>query len=355
MSRFFSQDYATLTPYVPGEQPKGQQKFVKLNSNESPYPPSPLVIQRATEAAGTLNYYNDAASRELRQTLADFLGVQPENVLPTNGSDEILYFAFLAFCDAGHPMAFPDISYSFYPVFAKTTKIPTHIIPLKDDFSIDYRDYCGLNENIVIANPNAPTCQTLSLTEIEEIVRTNPDNVVIIDEAYVDFGGESAVPLTKKYDNLLVTQTFSKSRSLAGGRLGIGIGSAELIADLNTLRNSFNPFNVNSVTQAAGIAAIESNDYYMENCRRIMEAREWTYGELLKLGYAGQPSKTNFLFVKKPGFSGEELARLFREGGVLVRYLGGERTADYIRVSIGTREEMQTFINVAAGIAARKG
>lgn len=345
---FLSRNFTSLTPYVPGEQPKSTKKIIKLNTNESPYPPVDEVSKSVAEKALYLNLYSDPECTLLRNELAKALGVSPGNVLPVNGSDEILYFAFMAFCDDDHPIAFPDISYGFYPIFAKVNRIPAHIIPLKNDFSINYKDYCGLNENIVIANPNAPTGLMLTLDEIEEIVKTNPNNVVIIDEAYVDFGGTSAVPLTKKYKNLLVTQTFSKSRSMAGARLGMGIGSEELICDLNTIRNSFNPYNVNAMTQAAGIITLNNGDYYTENCKKIIEAREYTYSELLKLGYKVLPSFANFLFVGKENINGETFYRYMKEHDIIVRYLPGPRTSDYVRVSIGTLEEMQTFIQCAA-------
>ena len=354
MGRFLSQNFAALSPYIPGEQPKGEQRFIKLNTNESPFAPSDAVVEAARTEAGKLNLYSDPDCTLLKKEIAAVYGVQPENVLPVNGSDEILYFAFMALCDDKHPMAFPDISYGFYPIYAKVNRIPAHVIPLKDDFSIDYRDYCGLNENIVIANPNAPTGLSLSLSEIEEILKTNPNNVVIIDEAYVDFGGESCVPLIQKYDNLLVTQTFSKSRSLAGSRLGMGIGSAELIADLNTIKNSVNPYNVNRMTQAAGIAALQTNDYYMKNCQVIMENREYTYQALGELGFFVLPSKSNFLFAKKDGFTGEELTRRLKEKNILVRYLPTPRTLDFVRISIGSREDMEVFVKAMADIVNAK-
>ncbi len=355
MSRFLSENFASLIPYVPGEQPKGQKRLIKLNTNESPYVPSELVVQRVAQAAQHLNLYCDPECTALRQEIAKLLEVQPENTLPTNGSDEILYFAFMAFCDDQHPIAFPDISYGFYSVFAKINRLPTHVIPLKDDFSIDPLDYCGLNENIVIANPNAPTGRILSMEQIEKIVQTNPQNVVIIDEAYIDFGGKSCVPLIKKYDNLLVTQTFSKSRSLAGARLGMGIADSALIQDLNTIKNSINPYNVNGMTQAAGIAALQTNDYYRDKCQTIIETREWTYAQLQKRGFSIIPSKANFLFVKKEGIKGKELYQALRQKGILTRYFPEDRTADYVRVSIGSPEDMKVFIETAEEILNEKG
>ena len=240
MSRFFSSKYKTLVPYTPGEQPK-DVKYIKLNTNESPYPPSKRVIDAVLGEAERSQLYSDPECTALHQAIADLYGVQREEVLATNGSDEILNFAFMAFCDKDNSIVFPDITYGFYPVFAEINGIPYERIPLKEDFSIDYKDYLNLNKLIVIANPNAPTGIALPLWQIEEIVKNN-DSVVVIDEAYVDFGGESAIALIKKYKNLLVTQTFSKSRSMAGARLGFGIADKEIIKDLNTIRYSTNHY-----------------------------------------------------------------------------------------------------------------
>ena len=251
MSKFFTSRLSKLTPYTPGEQPK-DQKYIKLNTNESPYPPSERVLSAARASAESLQLYCDPECKKLTEKAAEVFGVNPDRVIMTNGSDEVLNFAFMAFSDEARPIAFADVTYGFYPVFAELSNIPYRTIPLADDFSINVEDYVGIGENIVIANPNAPTGLALSLSDVERIVASNPDNVVIIDEAYVDFGGESAIPLTKKYDNLLVTGTFSKSRSMAGARLGFGIGCPELIRDLQTIKYSTTPYNVNSLTQAAG-------------------------------------------------------------------------------------------------------
>lgn len=354
MSRFLSQKHAALTPYVPGEQPQDMQ-YIKLNTNESPFPPAPAVLAAAEREAGKLNLYCDTDCTELRATAAKVFGLKPENILPVNGSDEILYFAFMAFCDENHPIAFPDISYGFYPIYADIHHIPAHIIPVKEDFTIDHRDYCGLNETIIIANPNAPTTLTLTTTQIEEILQTNPNNVVIIDEAYVDFGGESCVPLIEKYENLLVTQTCSKSRSLAGARLGFGLGSETLIADLNTIRNSTNPYNVNRMTQAAGVAALEENDYYMANCRIIMENRDYTATALRELGFEVPVSRTNFVFAQSPDISGRELYLALKEKGILVRHFGKARIENYTRITIGTREQMDAFLCAVRDILKERG
>ena len=349
MSRYFSTKYQKLTPYTPGEQPKGQT-FIKLNTNESPFPPSERAVKGAEEAAKRLQLYSDPECRALTEKVAKLLNVEYENVLMTNGSDEILNFAFMAYCDAEHPAAFADITYGFYPVFAELNGVPYQTIPLKEDFSIDIRDYFGLGKTIFIANPNAPTGLALSRDEIEQIIKSNPDTVVVIDEAYVDFGAESCVPLIKKYDNLLVTQTFSKSRSMAGARLGFGVASRALIADLNTVKFSTNPYNVNSMTMAAGLGMLADEEQTVKNCRTIMENRAFASEELKKLGCVLTESKTNFIFAKHPVMSGEKLYQKLRERGILVRHFGAERIAEYNRITVGTREQMQALIDACRAI-----
>ena len=343
MSRFFSSKYDALEAYTPGEQPRDLQ-YVKLNTNESPFPPSPGVIAAAARAAETLRLYSDPESAALTAAVAERYGVSPSQVLMTNGSDEILNFAFMAFGDARHDFAFPDITYGFYPVFAAVNAVPFREIPLRDDFTIDVRDYCAVGQNIVIANPNAPTGLLLSVAEIEEIVRTNPEHVVVIDEAYIDFGGESCVPLIAKYDNLLVTQTFSKSRSLAGARLGFGVGSPALIQDLNTIKYSTNPYNVNRMTAAAGAAAIADDAYYRANARIIMENRAFTQTELQKRGFAVLDSAANFLFAKAPFADGETLYRRLKERGILIRHWNKPRIGDWCRITVGTRAQMEALL-----------
>jgi histidinol-phosphate aminotransferase len=354
MSRFLSAKYATLTPYVPGEQPR-DMKYVKLNTNESPFPPSVRVVAAAEREANRLNLYSDPECTELKIAAAKLYGVEPKNVLPVNGSDEILYFAFLAYGDDQNLFAFADISYGFYPVYARFCGVPSREIPLKDDFSLDYRNYLGMREHVLIANPNAPTGTCLPLWQIEEIVKSNPDRVVIIDEAYIDFGGESCVPLIHKYDNLLVIQTFSKSRSLAGARLGFGIGSEELMRDLNTVKYSINPYNVNRMTQAAGVAAIEDDDYYRANAETIMATRAEATEQLQSLGFTVLPSCANFVFAKSGSLSGETLYKELKARGVLVRHFTKERIKDYCRITIGTREQMQVLMTNIQAILTEKG
>lgn len=343
MSAFFSSKYAALTPYVPGEQPQGR-KYIKLNTNESPFPPSPLAQKLAREEAGNLELYSDPECRNLVSAACETIGVNKDEILFTNGSDEILNFAFMAFCDKDHPAVFPNISYGFYKVFAELNGVPYRQIPLRDGFTIDPDDYIGVNGTVFIANPNAPTGIALSKSEIERIIAGNPDNVVVIDEAYVDFGGESVIDLIRKYDNLLVTQTFSKSRSLAGARLGFGAACPSLIADLNTVKYSTNPYNVNRMTMAAGVGALTDKAYFEKNCRLIKSVREKTAEELRTLGFTMTKSSTNFLFVRHPGIGGKEFYLKLKEKGILVRHFDAEPIRDYNRVTVGSEEQMKEFV-----------
>ena len=343
MSKFFSEKYSALTPYTPGEQPK-DMRYNKLNTNESPFPPSPKAQAMAQAAAKDLQLYSDPECKALVQKAAEVYGIETDEIIFTNGSDDILNFAIMAFCDKDHPVSFPDITYGFYPVFAKLNGVPFTQIPLKEDFTICVEDYIGLNQMIMIANPNAPTGIALSLEQVERIVRGNPDNVVLIDEAYVDFGAESAVKLIHKYDNLLVTQTFSKSRSMAGARLGFAVGNKELIRDLNTVRYSTNPYNINRMTMAAGIGALEDDKYFADNCRAIMENRDWTTQQLRDLGFAVVDSKANFVFAKHPKVAGKTMYQRLKEKGVLVRHFDSQRLTDYNRVTIGSMEQMQGLV-----------
>lgn len=344
MSRFFSEKLKRLEPYVPGEQPQ-DMKYVKLNTNESPYPPSPEVISCITEdRLARLRLYPDPESAELKRAIGDHLGLKAENVYVANGSDDILNFAFMTFSGPGGRVYFPDITYGFYPVFASLHGLQAVEVPLKDDFTVNPGDYFNADGMVVIANPNAPTGRALQLDDIEEILRHNRDNVVLIDEAYVDFGAKSAVSLIPKYDNLLVCQTYSKSRSMAGARLGFALGDRALIGDLETVKFSTNPYNINSLTQAAGVAAINSSPYYDEKCRAIMKTRERTARELQERGFTVLPSLANFIFVKSDRVSGEALYAGLKARGVLIRHFGRERIKDYNRVTIGTDEEMEIFL-----------
>ena len=349
MSRFFSTDYRALTPYTPGEQPR-IQNLIKLNTNESPFPPSPKAKEYAKAAAENLQLYSDPTAKRLHEVLAAHLGVKPDEVLATNGSDEILNFAFMAFCDKEHPAAFADLTYGFYPVFADLNGIPYTEIPLSEDFTIRKSDYLGINKTIFIANPNAPTGILLPKRDVEEIIASNPDSVVVVDEAYVDFGGESCVDLIHKYDNLLVTQTFSKSRSMAGARLGFGVGCKSLIADLNTIKYSTNPYNVNAMTMAAGIGALEDEEYTRANCQTIIENRTWAADEMRKLGFFVTDSKTNFLFAKHETVSGETVYSELRARGILVRHFTLERIRDFNRITVGSRAQMEALVGALAEI-----
>ncbi len=343
MSRFLSGRHKSLVPYTPGEQPTVRQ-YVKLNTNESPFPPSEKAVLFAAEAARKLELYPDPTCGALHAAFAAHCGVEPDEVLMTNGSDEILYFAFLAFCDDRHPAAFADITYGFYSVFADLLHVPYTLIPLHEDFSIDPEDYVGLGKTIFLANPNAPTGLALSLDAVERIVRGNPNNVVVVDEAYVDFGAESAVGLIRKYDNLLVTQTFSKSRSMAGARLGCGIGCSALIADLNTIKYSINPYNINRMTMAAGLGVLADEEYTRQNCRAVAETRTMTTEALRQLGFSVLDSKANFVFAAADWIGGNELYLKLKDRGVLVRHFETPRLKNYNRITIGSREQMRALL-----------
>ncbi len=344
MSRFFSSRYDALSPYTPGEQPQ-DRRYIKLNTNESPYPPSELAVRMAQEEAERMQLYSDPDCRSLTAEAAKILGFSDRELIFTNGSDDILNFAFMAFCDETHGAAFPDITYGFYPVFAALNRVPYREIPLREDFTIDPEPYFEAPENLFIANPNAPTGIALPLPLIEEIVKSNPDRIVVVDEAYVDFGGESAAPLVKKYDNLLVTRTFSKSRNLAGARLGIGIACPSLIRDLQTIRFSTNPYNINRMTMAAGVGALRDTAYFKECVHRITNTREQTVRELTALGFTVLSSRTNFVFAKHPGIGGEELYLRLKDLGILVRHFTIPRIRDFNRITIGSPEEMQALVH----------
>lgn len=345
MSRFISSKFGLLTPYTPGEQPQ-ERKYIKLNTNESPFPPSPIAQRLARQSAGDLQLYSDPECKALVSIASQKLGVEKDEILFTNGSDEILNFAFSAFCDKDNPAAFANITYGFYKVFAQYNGVPYTEIPLKEDFTLDVNDYLGINKTIFIANPNAPTGISLTKSEIEKIVVSNPDNVVVVDEAYIDFGGESCIDLIHKYDNLLVCQTFSKSRSLAGGRLGFGVGCKDIIKDLNTIKYSTNPYNVNRMTMNAGIGALSDEKYFKSNCEKIIKTRVWTQNQLKSLGFSMTNSKANFIFAKHEKVGGKELYLALKEKGVLIRHFETELLKDYNRITIGSDEQMKEFIGI---------
>ena len=351
MSRFLNKQYASLEAYTPGEQPRDQQ-YIKLNTNESPYPPAPSVLAAVDEEqVALLRLYSDPTAKGLKEKLAKLYSVRPENVFVSNGSDEILNFAFMAFGGSG--AVFPDISYGFYQVYGDLYGISYEKIPLKEDFSIDYRDYCGVNKMVVIANPNAPTGMSLPVWQIEEIVKSNPENLVLIDEAYVDFGAESCLPLIQKYDNLLLTRTFSKSRCLAGGRLGYAFADAAIIGDLEKIKYSTNPYNVDRLTLRLGEATVEAEPYYREKCAEIIKTRTWTEEQLKALGFEVLPSKANFLFAKTDKMDGGILYQKLKEKGILVRHFTNPRICQYNRITIGTLEQMERFVEVVEEILAK--
>jgi len=349
MSKYFSEKRKGLVAYVPGEQPQ-DKGYVKLNTNESPFPPSPFAVRMARQEAAGLNLYSDPECRTLTKVAASYFGVKEEEVIFTNGSDEVLDFAFLAFCDENTPAVFPDVTYGFYPVFAKLHGVPYREIPLTESFRVDPEAYRAAKGTIFIANPNAPTGVALTLKEVEEIVKSNREKVVVIDEAYVDFGGESALPLIKRYDNLLVTRTFSKSRSLAGGRLGMGFACESLIADLKRVKNSVNPYNVNKMTMAAGVGALLDEEYFVDCVRKICENREELAAALKKMSFEVLSSSSNFLFVKSEKMGGEALYRKLKERGILVRYFDKDRLRDYLRISIGTKEDSAALLQAIGAI-----
>ena len=346
MSRYLKDRYAALEAYTPGEQPRDMD-YIKLNTNESPYPPAPSVVAAMNgEQVELLRLYSDPTAKGLKEKLAALYGVGSENIFLSNGSDDILNFAFMAYGQKG--AIFPDITYGFYPVFAQLHGVEYDEIPLNDRFEINKEDYLNKNKLIVIANPNAPTGISMGLDAIEQIVQTNGESVVVVDEAYVDFGGESAYKLTARYENLLVVRTFSKSRCLAGGRLGYAIASAALIEDLEKIKYSTNPYNINRLTMLLGERTVEAESYYQEKCRAIMETRAMTAQGLEALGFTVLPSDTNFLFARHDRLSGEEIYLQLKARGVLVRHFTKERIKDYNRITIGTPEQMQKMLEILA-------
>lgn len=343
MSRFFSDKLSALEPYTPGEQPR-DMVYIKLNTNESPYSPSPSAIAVIESGeANLLNLYSDPTSRVLHQAIADYYGISPDRVIASNGSDEVLAFAFNAFA-SGKSLAFPDVTYGFYPVFANLFGIPYTTVALDDTFTIRVEDYADIDSTVVIANPNAQTGTYLPLTKIEELVSQNRDRIVIVDEAYIDFGGQSAVALTDRYDNLLVVQTFSKSRNLAGARVGFAVGSADLIADLNRVKYSFNPYNVNRLSMVAAAEAMKDRQYFTECTQKVIEARAYTADALKKLGFTYPASMSNFILARCDRISGKDLYQKLKSKGILVRHLSDERITDYIRITIGSKEQMEICI-----------
>ena len=349
MSKFLSKEASRLAPYTPGEQPQDQQ-YVKLNTNESPFPPSPKVLKALSRAEILkLNLYSDPTCGQLAEAIAKRYELQPENVITGNGSDEILAFAFRAFCGEGKGLAYADITYGFYKSQVALFGLDAKVVPLREDFTLNVDDYMDFPGTIVIANPNAPTGIPVPRTDIQRLLEADPDRVVIVDEAYVDFGAESCVPMIYRYDNLLVVQTMSKSRSLAGGRVGFALGSPELIAALNRVKYSFNPYNVNRLSIIAGAAAVEDEDYFQSCCASIRQNRAWTTDKLASLGFTVLPSQANFIFAKSDKLSGENLYQGLKKHGVLVRWWADSgRIQDYVRITIGSMEQMERLANEIA-------
>ena len=348
MSKFLSKEAGRLAPYTPGEQPQDQQ-YIKLNTNESPFPPSPRVIKAISRAELLkLNLYSDPTCARLVEAIAKRYELQPENVLTGNGSDEILAFAFRAFCGEGKPLAYADITYGFYKSQVALFGLDAKVIPLREDFTLNVDDYMDFPGTIVIANPNAPTGMTVPREDIQRLLEADPDRVVIVDEAYVDFGAESCVPMIYRYDNLLVVQTMSKSRSLAGGRVGYALGSPALISALNRVKYSFNPYNVNRLSIVAGAAAVEDEPYFQTCTAAVQNNRAWTVRELEELGFTVLPSSANFIFAKSDKLPGGELYRKLKENGILVRWFDADRIRDYVRITIGSLEQMTALVDEIA-------
>lgn len=348
MSSFLNARLASLEAYVPGEQPAGRE-YIKLNANESPYPPSPGVERAVRESAGRMNFYPDAACRSLRAALAARYGLRPENVMVTDGSDDILNFCFMGFCE--HGVAYPAVSYGFYEVFAALHGVESSEIPMGPGLTVEPENWERLGKTVVLANPNAQTGIALPLAGVERIVASNAGNLVVLDEAYVDFGAESAAALLGRYENLLVVRTFSKSRSLAGARLGFALGSAGIIADLERLKYSTNPYSVGLLALAAGEAALAEDGYYMEKCRLTAAERERLSSALGALGFSSTPSAANFLLTRPPeGMGAEELFLALRSRGVLVRYFGGGALSEYLRITVGSPEQNDVLLGEVESI-----
>ena len=331
-----------VEPYTPGEQPK-EEGVIKLNTNENPYPPSDK-IKEAMSGIKNLRKYPDPAATKLVEAIASYHGFNKEEVFVGVGSDDVLAVAFMTFFNGKKPIFFPDITYSFYPVWAELFGIPYEKKAVNDAFEIQKEDYYAENGGVVFPNPNAPTGAFLSLEVVEDIIQHNQDVVVIVDEAYIDFGGDTAKELIRKYDNVLVVQTYSKSRSLAGLRIGYAIGNNELIKAMNDVKYSFNSYTMDRTALAAGVAAVKDQEYFCETCHKIIETREWTKKELSKLGFSFEDSKANFIFATHETCPAEDLFKALRERHIYVRYFPGGRTGNHLRITVGTREEMETFI-----------
>ncbi len=352
MSRYWSKVVQQLSPYVPGEQPK-LDNLVKLNTNENPYGPSPKVIEAIqTELGDNLRLYPDPASEQLRQTVADYYGIQAEQIFVGNGSDEVLAHLFNALLKHEQSILFPDISYSFYPVYCGLYGIDYKCVPLADDFSLKVKDYLQPNGGIIFPNPNAPTGQLVSLVDIEWLLENNTDSVVVIDEAYIDFGGESAVKLIDRFPNLLVTQTLSKSRSLAGLRVGLAFGHVDLIEALIRVKDSFNSYPMDSLASVGAVAAFEDKKYFESICNKVIESRQKLADELTQLGFEMSPSSANFVFARHAQRDAGELAAALRGHGVIVRHFKQDRIEQYLRITVGTDQQNKVLLEALKSILA---
>ena len=348
--QFWSRRIAEIVPYVPGEQPR-DRKYVKLNTNENPYPPSPKVAEAvAAVAQSDLRLYPDPECAALKSALAEFYGLSPSQVFVGNGSDEVLAFSFLAFMDDSTPAVFPDITYSFYPVYGRFFENRCRIVPVREDFTVPLEELMRDDGTVVLTNPNAPTGIGIGLKDIRRLLEANRNHVVILDEAYIDFGGQSAVPLIQEYDNLLVIQTFSKSRSLAGMRAGYAMGNENLIAALTAVKDSMNSYTLDRMALAAAQAAVEDRAYFYDTCSAIAKTRENTAGKLKELGFLVLPSQANFLFASHASVPARTLFRRLREEGVLVRYFDKPRIDNFLRITIGTDQEMAILTDTLAQI-----
>lgn len=345
--RFWSPEVRELEPYIPGEQPK-IQNLLKLNTNENPYPPSPKVVEAVqavlTHQADALRLYPDPDATALKHAIAKQQNIDVSQVFVGNGSDEVLAHIFKAFFLQDEPILYPDITYSFYPVYSQFFGTKTKEIPLNDNFEIEVKDYVQPNGGVIITNPNAPTSIALGLAEIEQILKANPDRVVVIDEAYVDFGAESAVSLVNRYENLVVCQTTSKSRSLAGLRVGFAIAQSHLIAALEAVKNSFNSYPIDRFAIAAAVASFEDQTYFEEQCQKVISSREKLVDELTALGFKVLPSKANFIFASHPSHDAGQLAQQLREQGIIVRYFNKPRINQFLRITVGTDEQNERLV-----------
>lgn len=349
MEKLWTENLRKIEPYVPGEQSEDKD-IIKLNANENPYPPSPMAEQAIKEFnADSLRLYPNANATELKQALADYCNVKTNNIFLGNGSDDVIAVAFQALFNSDLPIVYPDLTYSFYPVWCSLFNIPYKTYPVDDDFRINVEDYKEKNGGVIIPNPNAPTSIGESTDFVEKLLEYNQDSVVIIDEAYVDFGGESSVELTKKYENLLVTGTFSKSRSLAGLRIGFAVGSEKLISVLEAVKNSYNSYTIDSLSIKAGKASILDDEYFKETCRKVIATRKYVTAQMREMGFKVLDSSTNFIFATKDGCSMKDMFEYLKTKKVYIRYFSIPRIENYVRITIGTDEEMAIFLKELKG------